>query len=139
MVDWWRRKRFFRRFWDDFFSGFEFPRIEFPSAEIREPLIDVIDEGNKLRVVAELPGVKKEDLHVNVLPTAIEISAKLSIKEEKKEEGYYFRERSYSQFYRRIPLPAEVIPEKTQAKFENGILELTLEKKEIKKGFEVKL
>jgi len=139
MFDPWRRRRLFRKFWEDFFSGFEFPKIEFPSAEIREPLIDIIDEGNKLRVVAELPGVKKEDLRVNVLPDALEISAKLSIKEEKKEEGYYFRERSYSQFYRRIPLPAEVIPEKTQAKFENGILELTLEKKEIKKGFEVKL
>ncbi|RLG69971.1 MAG: Hsp20/alpha crystallin family protein [Candidatus Iainarchaeum archaeon] len=139
MFDPWRRRRFFRRFWEDFFSGFEFPKIEFPSAEIREPLIDVVDEGNKLRVVAELPGVKKKDLHINVLPNAVEISAKVTEKEEKEEEGYYFRERSYSQFYRRIPLPAEVIPEKTQAKFENGILELVLEKKETKKGFEVKL
>jgi len=87
-----------------------------PSAEMtfRAPPVDVVDDGDKIRVVAEIPGVDKEDLDVRVF---------------EKDKGYFLRERSYSSYYRTIALPAPVVPEKAEATYRNGVLELVLPKK----------
>lgn len=133
-------RRTWRKFWESF------PEFEafLPRAGVRAPLIDVLDEGKTIRVIAELPGLEKKDISVNVLEDSVEISTekKAEVKEEKEREGYYFHERSYQKFYRKIPLPAAVIPEKTKAEYKNGILELILQKKvttKVEKGFKPEL
>jgi len=95
---------------------------------VREPLADMIDEGDKLRVIMELPGVEKDDVEVEVERNSLVVKAEVKAKEEKKGKGYYYQERRYSHFQRSFTLPTEVIPEKTEAKLKNGILELTLTK-----------
>jgi len=120
-----------------------FRTMPYMEGELREPLIDLLDQGEYLEVLAEIPGVKKEEIQVNVLPERLSIGAehKVSRDEAKKEEGFYRKERSYSSFYRSMVLPEEIIPEKTEASYENGILSLKLPKKNPeksgKKGFHV--
>ncbi|CEG11218.1 Heat shock protein Hsp20 (modular protein) [groundwater metagenome] len=106
----------------------EFPE-EFGKFEIAEPAVDVIDKGDKFEVTADIPGIPKENLEVNVTDNEIEIKGKFE--EKKKEEGknYLRRERRATSVYRRVSLPAEVISDKANAKIENGILKISLPKK----------
>ncbi len=118
----------------------DFPKFE---SKIRSPLLDVKDEGNKIKITAELPGIKKQNLDIDVSSNQLILKGKIdSTKKEKdKKKGYYFNERKYSSYFRSVPLPAEVIPNKSKALFKDGILELTLPKKHVKKpkGFKVKV
>ncbi|MHA1615766.1 MAG: archaeal heat shock protein Hsp20 [Candidatus Njordarchaeales archaeon] len=81
-----------------------------------EPLSTVYSEDDKIRVIIDLPGAKKESIKINASETDVEVKA---------EAG----DRKY---YKRIQLPEEVIPESAKARYNNGILEITFEKK--KKG-----
>jgi len=126
-----RRKRI-NSFFDDFFPMELMEPIErmHPMNLMREPLIDVIDKGNHVEVMAELPGITKKDIKINVLENAISIEAekKFSLNEEDKKKGNVYSERSYSRFFRKIPLKFKVIPDKSIAELNNGILKLKLEK-----------
>jgi len=83
-----------------------------------EPLVDVFDEVNEVKVCAELPGVSKEDIRVRVTE-----DNKLIISVEAPQRKYY----------KEIELPARVNPERARATYKNGVLEVVLEKSE-KKG-----
>ncbi|MBN2127113.1 MAG: Hsp20/alpha crystallin family protein [Candidatus Diapherotrites archaeon] len=126
-----RRKRMHSLF-DDFFPTEFFEPIErmHPMKMVREPLVDVIDKGNYLELVAELPGIDKKDIKVNVEENSVCIEAekKLSLTEEDKKKGHFYSERSYSKFFRKIPLTIEVLPNKSLAEMHDGILKLKLEK-----------
>ncbi len=102
---------------------------EFRKFEIAEPAVDIIDKGDKFEVTADIPGIPKENLEVNVTDNEIEIKG--NFEEKKKEEGknYLRRERRATSVYRRVSLPAEVISDKANAKIENGILKISLPKK----------
>lgn len=122
------------RLFDDFFprgmlrAGAMMP--ETPAFEGRVPKVDVIDREREFVVRAELPGVKKDDVDLSVGENTVTIKATTS-HEEKEEKGDYYRcEISRGSFMRTVPLPAYVDSEKAKAKFDNGILELTLPKLE---------
>lgn len=102
--------------------------IEEWAGKIYTPAIDIQDEENKLVVTADLPGVNKEDIELNVKDDILEISAKCNQENETKEEGYLRRERTYTNFYRAIKLPSNVTEEEATAKMENGVLKITLPK-----------
>ena len=113
-------------------------------ALIREPMVDLIDEGDHFLLVVELPGVNKEDVELYVNRDSVIIKAERKGGKEKKGDRYYVRERVYSSFYRTIPLPEPVIPEETKATFKNGVLEVVLKKEKPKlegeeKGYRVKI
>lgn len=105
----------------------------------REPLIDVFEDENHVIVTAEIPGVDKEDIKLNVTEDGLEIRAEK--RKERKEETEKSRrlERTYTGFYRYIELPVEVIPEKATATYKNGILEVKIPKTEKKKGVQIKV
>ena len=105
-----------------------------------EPFVDVIDKGDKVVVAADIPGVEKEDLSVNISGDRLEISAERKKEAEEKKEGYVRRERTYTSYYRVIPLPAEVDADTADATFENGVLEITMPKVKAieKKKIEIK-
>jgi len=94
----------------------------------RRPTTDITETDKAVNVRFELPGVKKEDIQLNVGPKDIEI--KVEKKAERKEEnrGVYLYESRSQSFYRHIPLPKEVVPDKAEAKFENGVLEVEIPK-----------
>lgn len=109
----------------------------------RAPLIDLVDEGDKFRIVAEIPGMEKEDLDVRVMEDSVVIRAGRKADREERGKNYYVRERGYTSYYRTISLPEPVIPEKAEATYKNGILEIVVPKRaperEEQGGFRVKI
>ncbi len=97
---------------------------------LKQPSVDVLDLGDALQVVADMPGVKKEDIEINLTPEQIEISAESSTETERKDEDYSYRERGYASYRRTLDLPADVLPDKAEATFKNGVLEVKIPKKE---------
>ncbi|MBN1194971.1 MAG: Hsp20/alpha crystallin family protein [Methanomicrobiaceae archaeon] len=91
--------------------------------------LDVRDHDNEVIVVADLPGVEKEDVRVKLMsPNLLMIFCERKAETEENEEGYYMRERSYGSMSRSVPLPADVTEEGTTASFKNGVLEVHLKK-----------
>jgi HSP20 family protein len=96
--------------------------------------VDVREHENEVILVADLPGIAKEDITVALIdPRTLEISTERKDEREEKEEGYFMRERLYGAMRRRILLPADVTEEGSQSSFNNGVLEVRLKKIEIPK------
>jgi len=95
------------------------------------PRIDVKEKDGKLYVRADLPGMNKDEVKVELTEHLLTIEGER--KEEKKEEreGYRYSERAYGKFYRALPLPEGAMTEKATAEFHQGVLEIVvpLEKK----------
>jgi len=89
---------------------------------------DVADEGDKYVIRAEMPGVKKDEIKLNVFDNSLEISAQHKEEEEEKKKNYLRKERSEVSYYRTLPLPEKVVSDKTQAKLADGILNVTIPK-----------
>ena len=90
------------------------------------PAIEVAErEGNYL-VHAELPGLKPEDVKVEVTNEALVIQGERKSEQQSNQGGVQRSERRYGQFYRSIPLPEGVNPEQVKARFQNGVLEVTV-------------
>jgi HSP20 family protein len=107
----------------------------------REPLMDLWEDEDNVTIRAEIPGVNKEDIKLNVTEDSLEVKV-LRKKESKGETaGVQHLERSYEGFYRYVQLPCKVVPEKAEATYNNGILEVKIPKaeKEKKRGVEVKV
>ncbi|MGC8817393.1 MAG: Hsp20/alpha crystallin family protein [Candidatus Hadarchaeum sp.] len=136
-----RMQREINRMFGDFFARPMFVTPRTPTwMGWREPLIDLWEDEENVTLRAELPGVDKEDIKLNVTEDSLEIKV-LRKKESKAETaGVQQMERSYGGFYRYLQLPCRVIPEKATATYNNGILEIKIPKAEkTKRGFEVKV
>ena len=97
--------------------------------DFRAPYVDIMDKGDSLVVTAEMPGIPKDNIDIQVDENSIEISGRSEEEREEKDSQYYRKERVASSFYREIPLPEKVKPEEASARFNNGILEINLPKK----------
>jgi HSP20 family protein len=109
-----------------------FGDLEGESEGVRVPSVDVSETENEVLVKAELPGISKENLDIEVLPSELILKAELSKEHEEggHEKTYHLHERVWSRFERAIPLPAEVKTEEAKAKLHEGVLEITLPKRE---------
>ncbi len=90
------------------------------------PPIEVTERDGKMKVSAELPGISKDDLKVEVSDGSLVIEGERKHEKEEKREGVYRSERNYGHFCRSIPLPEEAKIDEAQAEFKNGILEVTI-------------
>jgi HSP20 family protein len=90
------------------------------------PRVDVYEKDNTIVVTAELPGLTKDDVQVELDDDALVIRGKSQAKREVKEEAYYRAERSFGAFYRRLPLSFEVQPEQIRASMTDGVLEVRI-------------
>jgi HSP20 family protein len=125
---------------DDFRRNF-IESIAFPSdwvsiepfVPVREATVDLVNEGNRFVVHAELPGVAKDKIDVSLTKDGIEISAETDVEKESKEKNFDFvvRERVYSHVYKQLSFPEEVIPEKAESTYKDGLLEVCVPKKTI--------
>jgi HSP20 family protein len=77
-------------------------------------------------IKADLPGLTKDDVKVELTGEALTISGERKEEKEEKREGFYRSERNYGRFYRYVPLPEGVKTDKANAMFRNGVLEVTL-------------
>lgn len=120
------------RLWEDFFDGGQ--RHEFGAME---PAIEVADTKDAIVVKAQIPGVSKEQIQVNVSDNTLTIKGET--KKEEKEEGknYYRQEFHYGAFARTITLPTAVQGEKAEAQLKDGVLQITIPKSEQAKAKEI--
>ena len=116
---------------DDFFRGFFVRPVEFGTpADTPSIKVDVKDAPEAYTVHAELPGIKKEDIHVHIDGAVVSISAERKQEKEVKEGERVLRtERYFGKVSRSFQLGQEVDDAKAVAKFTDGVLEVTLPKK----------
>jgi HSP20 family protein len=93
------------------------------------PQVEVTEEGGKLHIYADLPGLKKEDVKLSLEGDQLVLQGERQSSREEGQQGgsYYHSERSYGSFYRSIPLPEGVDPQTAQANFKDGVLDVTFE------------
>lgn len=91
------------------------------------PQVEVFERGDKLVVRADLPGLNKDDVDVEIDDGVLTISGERKDEHEESREGFYRSERSYGRFYRTISLPDGVDPDRTDASFKNGVLEISFD------------
>ena len=117
-------KRFMDRFWDDPFWGFHGytsqPRRDNPMP------IDVTADEKQVVIQASLPGVKPEDVNVTIEDNRLTIAGQVNSVEESEKDMYVIRERNSGSFYRSLALPKDLQDDNVDARFENGVLTLTL-------------
>ena len=110
-----------------------FPRLKRPDLAEVSTSIDMFEEGNELVVKAELPGMKKEDLNVDLKDNYITISGEKKSEERTDRVDYHRVERSFGSFVRRLRLPVEIKADKVKASFCDGVLEIRMPKSEAPK------
>lgn len=110
------------------FEGFEFGQpLTAPSFL---PPVDILEDEHNIVLQAEIPGVKLEDLNITLENNVLTITGDRKFKEEEKKENFHRIERRYGKFTRSFTLPASVDPQNVNATFENGVLKITLPKRE---------
>ena len=90
------------------------------------PDVEVFHRNDEFVVRADLPGLNKDDVKVDVTENGITIQGERKREHEEEREGFYRSERSYGSFYRMIPLPDGTITDQAKAKFKDGVLEITM-------------
>lgn len=122
-------QREFERFWADAWPAA--PRAAAPVSRLSTswaPRLDIFEKDGNLVIQADLPGLKPEEIEVTLEDGGLLIRGERKAESETKEENYYRMERSYGHFSRVVPLPDGIKPEQIQARFTNGVLEITLPK-----------
>lgn len=121
---------------DDLFKGFLVRPLSFEGrgnaglGQLPRAKVDVAEKNGAYLVTAELPGVRKEDIHVAIDGAQVALEAEVKReKEASKDERTLHSERVYGKVVRSFTLPQEVDESKAEAKFKDGVLELTLPKK----------
>lgn len=109
------------RFESDRFFG------DFSPARFR-PTIDVVDEEQSIKVTAELPGMKKDDIELQLHDDVLTLRGEKKNVEESRENGVFRTERFYGAFHRNIPMPADIDAKHVEAKFEDGVLTVRIPK-----------
>jgi HSP20 family protein len=97
------------------------------------PALNVYEEGDQLTVEAQLPGIKPNELDINVEQGVLTISGQTATQEERKERNYFVREHRTGRFSRSLRLPATYNAEGCTANFEHGVLKLVFPKSEAAK------
>jgi HSP20 family protein len=126
---------------DRFFGGFGPGRgfltrgREFQGADWA-PAIDAFQRGNEFVVRADVPGLSREDLSVEIADDALTIRGERKYDHKEEREGVFHSERSYGSFYRVIPLPEGAVTESAKAEFKDGVLEVVIQapSQEVRRG-----
>lgn len=112
---------------EDTWGARRFPRLfrpfELPDTRWT-PDIEAFERTGEFVVRADLPGMTKDDVKVEVSDGELVIQGERKEEKEQKEKGYYASERSYGSFYRALPLPAGVKTDEAKATFKDGVLEI---------------
>jgi HSP20 family protein len=130
------------RLFEDFFRGWPKPWSTgwlAPAEGAFAPSIDLRETDKELILTAEVPGLQKEDVDVNIMEQSVTIRGERKQEKETKEQNYHYRETSFGSFQRVIPLPAPIVADKAKAKLKDGVLTLTLPKAEPSKPRGVKV
>jgi HSP20 family protein len=103
------------------------------------PAVDILETENELVLRADLPDVKLEDIDIRVENQTLSLKGERRFEKEESVKGYHRIERSYGSFVRTFTLPPTVDPDHVSAEYKNGVLTVTLPKKEAAKPRQVKV
>ena len=103
------------------------------------PAVDIYEDETGFLIKCDLPEIGRDDLKVSLDNNVLSLSGERKIEHEDKRDGYHRLERSYGQFYRSFTLPANVNPEGIAAEFRDGVLRLTVPKKEEAKPKQIQI
>jgi len=103
------------------------------------PVADIYETKDNLSVKVEIPGLTEKYIQITLENNVLTIQGERKVEEEKEEKGYYRMERAYGKFIRAFTLPPNVLTDKVVATYNNGVLELTIPKKEEAKPKQIKL
>lgn len=95
---------------------------------VRTPITDVYEKDDSIIAKFELPGIEKRDIDLNVTSDSVEVKVDKSSQAREEKKGHYRYESLSNSFYRKIPLPAEVFADSTEAVFKDGVLTVTVDK-----------
>jgi len=124
------------RFFDDPF--FRFGRMaEDGGLGMWNPAVDLYEKDDYFMIKAELPGVDKNDINIDLKDRLLTLSGERTHDKEVNEQNYYRRERSYGKFQRTFTLPADVDSDQIKAEFKDGVLQIEIPKPEEKKAKKV--
>ena len=126
--------RLFDGFFDNF--GLGLAPATLPSFT---PRVDVRETDDSIEVTAELPGMEEKDIEVSLTDNEMVLRGEKKNETDETRGGVHRIERSYGAFYRRIPIPREVVEDKVDATFKNGVLHVVLPKVEKEKAKAVKI
>lgn len=115
------------RLFEDFF---ERGPVQLREMGTWEPSVEVADTKDAVVIKAQVPGISKEHLQVNVTDDSLTLQGEMKEEEKKEEKNYYRREIRYGAFARTIALPATVQADKATAQLKDGVLEVTIPKTE---------
>jgi HSP20 family protein len=104
------------------------------AGELWAPEVDVFQKNSELTIRADLPGLKRDDVTVDITDSDICIQGERKHEKEEQREGYYRSERGYGSFCRVIPLPEGAISDQAKATFKDGVLEITMPAPPASKG-----
>lgn len=120
----------FEDLFDEFARGYFVKPLGFPKGSELQIKVDVNEDEKAYKVRADIPGVKKEDIHVDVEGNHVSLRAEAKQeREEKKGEKVIYSERSYGMVSRDFDLPGDVDAQGAKAEYKDGVLNLTLPKK----------
>jgi len=122
-----RNDQYLPNIWEDFFDSDFFNSKKLATSN---PAVNISDRNDHIAVELAAPGLKKDDFHVNLEHNVLTISAEKKKEDEHKEERYTRREFNYTSFQRSFTLPDNVEPEKIKAKYDDGVLSVSIPKKE---------
>lgn len=94
------------------------------------PAVDLKEESDRFLVIADLPGVKREDMNISLENHVLTIKGERNVEKTENQKTYTRRERVYGQFYRRFYLPETADDNQISARYTNGVLEIIIPKKE---------
>lgn len=114
------------RVFDDFWR--DFGAVEAPAAATLQPQIDVSENAEAWRISAEMPGVDEKDVELSVAEGVLTLAGEKKSESEREERNWHVSERAFGSFRRSFRLPPGADAEKIAARFEKGVLEVTIPK-----------
>ncbi|MBD3310711.1 Hsp20 family protein [Candidatus Woesearchaeota archaeon] len=103
-----------------------------PVQKVRRAVSDIYETESNIVAMFELPGIDKKDIELNVTEQAVEVKVKKKHEKEVNKQGFYRYESGSRSFYRALPLPSKVMPEKVQAEYKEGVLKVEMPKQKSK-------
>jgi HSP20 family protein len=104
-----------------------------------KPVVDIYDKADSIIIHAELPGVTKDDVSIEVKENVLTLKGERIEVKEVNEDKYFRKERSFGSFYRAFTLPSAINPENIKATFKDGVLEIEIPKPEEQKPKQIQI
>lgn len=133
------RDRFDQLMNQPFFRGFgPFTEQSLTAAKFVPP-VNIYEDEQTINIEAEVPGIQEKDLEISLENNVLTISGERKMEQEEKKDNFHRIERSYGRFTRSFTLPPTVDTENVNAEFNNGVLKITLNKREEAKPKQIKI